>query len=91
MEASPLAIQVLVHLLPDHLNFFSTPSTYDMHSFILNSIHLSIYNTLGAMLGAGNEGKQDRPSGPPINELTELSSLLEKTIIQVTTVKCDKH
>lgn len=77
MEASPLVIQVLVYLSPDHLNFFSPPSTYAMHSFILNSIHLSIYNTLGAMLGAGNEGKQDRPSGPPINELTAAFTLGE--------------
>ena len=82
MKASSFVILVLAYLFPDHLNLFIFPlSFYNIHSFILNSTHLSTCDTLGMVLGAGNEGEQDRSFRPLIIELTELSSFLEKTII----------
>ena len=81
MKASSFVILVLGYLFPDHLNLFFPLSFYNIHPFILNSTRLSTCDILGMMLGAGNEGEQDRSFSPPINEPSELSSLLEKIII----------
>lgn len=59
--ASPLVIQVLAYLFPDHLQLYCFLFFLNSNPFIhFNTIHLSVCNTLGTVRSAGNDEKLDR-------------------------------